>query len=60
MEVTMTVSWEIWIQCNNFIFNNVPISFGRWKIEFREVFLLCKYRDKSSLAEDMSSWLASL
>jgi hypothetical protein len=44
MEVTMIASWAIWIHRNNLIFNNVPISFAGWKMEFRELLLLCKYR----------------
>jgi hypothetical protein len=34
VEVIMIASWAIWIHHNNFIFNNVQISFGRWKMEF--------------------------
>jgi hypothetical protein len=54
MEVIILASWSIWIPRNNFIFNDVQISFHRWKKEFRELFLLCKHRAKPSLDADMN------
>jgi hypothetical protein len=60
MEDTMIASWAIWIHRNNLIFNNVPISFARWKMELRELLLLCKFRAKPNLADDIDGWLASL
>jgi hypothetical protein len=60
MEVTMIASWAIWIHHNNLIFNNVPISFARWKMEFSELLFVCKFRAKPILANDIDDWLASL
>jgi hypothetical protein len=60
MEVVILASWAIWIHRNNLIFNNVHISFGKWKHDFRDLFLLCIHRAKSDLVEDMTSWLSSL
>jgi hypothetical protein len=41
-------------------FNNVPISFSRWKMEFSELLLVCKFRAKPTLAVHIDGWLASL
>jgi hypothetical protein len=60
MEVVVLAAWCIWIHRNDLIFNGVHISFARWKKEFRDLFLLCKHRAKTSLSNDMSSWLYNM
>jgi hypothetical protein len=60
IEPIMMATWVIWIHRNNTIFNNGVMCLARWKHEFREYFLLRKYRAKPSLESSMASWLASL
>jgi hypothetical protein len=60
MEVIMMAAWAIWIHRNNIIFNNAVMCLAHWNHEFREFFLLCKYRAKPSLESSIGSWLASL
>jgi hypothetical protein len=60
MEVIMSATWVIWIHRKNIIFNNEALCFRHWKHEFREIFLLGKFRAKPSLESLMTSWLSSL
>lgn len=57
METFAICCWNIWSRRNDFIFNNVPVNFQRWRSDFKEEFTLHMRRVKKSEQTLWQSWI---
>ncbi|EEE52348.1 hypothetical protein OsJ_34391 [Oryza sativa Japonica Group] len=57
MEVLGIGCWNIWNRRNDHIFNNVPINFSKWKLDFKEDFTRHMHRVKASDKPSWQSWI---
>jgi hypothetical protein len=60
MEVFAICCWNIWSRRNDLIFNNVPVSFRKWKADFKEEFTLHVHTVKEVDNTIWQSWIQQL
>ena len=60
MEVFAICCWNIWSRRNDLIFNNVPVSFRKWKANFKEEFTLHVHTVKEVDNTIWQSWIQQL
>jgi hypothetical protein len=60
VEVTIMACWNIWKYRNDRTFKLIRPTFRGWKAGFFHDITMLKHRVKSSVADNLASWLASL
>ncbi len=58
-EVLAIGCWHIWSRRNDLIFNNVALSFDKWKDDFQKEFALHMHRARERDKTDWQSWIAN-
>ena len=57
LEMFACATWNIWKTRNDYIFQQIESSFGRWKVKFMADLYLHRYRIKESLVQPLLLWL---
>jgi hypothetical protein len=60
VEIFACAVWNIWKARNEFIFQDIPFSLGRWKVGFQSDLWLHHYRVKQSLVQPLLDWILVL
>jgi hypothetical protein len=60
VEIFACAAWNIWKTRNDFIFQAIPFSLGRWKVGFQSDHWLHQYRVKQSAVQPLLGWLLDI